>query len=106
MRKSLMAAAAITLLMTMTVTMTSCTDNEDVPVEVTDDKPFTYDSEIDETVRPGDDFYRYALGQWIKSSDPSPSISKQIAEDFESVTKKDADHQRRPSDGAAAQSGR
>ena len=88
MRKSLMAAAAITLLMTMTVTMTSCTDNEDVPVEVTDDKPFTYDSEIDETVRPGDDFYRYALGQWIKSSDPSPSISKQIAEDFQSVAKR------------------
>ena len=83
-----MAAVAITLFMTMTVTMTSCTDNEDEPVVVTDDKPFTYDSEIDNSVRPGDDFYRYALGQWLNSSDPSPSISKQIAENFQSVAKR------------------
>ena len=73
-----MAAAAITLMMTMTV-LTSCTDDsEDNPVVVTDDKPFTYDSEIDETVRPGDDFYRYALGKWLNSADPTPSFYTQV----------------------------
>ena len=88
MRKILMAATAITLMMTMAATMTSCTDNEDVPVEVTDDKPFTYNSEIDNSVRPGDDFYKYALGQWLNSSNPSPSISKQIDENFQLVAKR------------------
>jgi len=78
MRNILMAAAAITLMMTMTV-LTSCTDDsEDNPVVVTDDKPFTYDSEIDETVRPGDDFYRYALGKWLNSADPTPSFYTQV----------------------------
>jgi len=77
----LMAAAAITL-MTMTV-LTACTDDNDNPVQpvvVTDDKPFPYDSEIDESVRPGDDFFRYALGKWLDSSDPAPSFSEQIKE--------------------------
>lgn len=54
MRKLPLAAAAITLMMTTTV-LTSCTDDNDNPVVITDDKPFTYNSEIDETVRPGDD---------------------------------------------------
>lgn len=81
-------AAAITLMMTMAATMTSCTDYEDLPVEVTDDKPFTYDSEIDNSVRPGDDFYKYALGQWLNSSNPSPSISKQTDENFQLVAKR------------------
>ena len=73
MKKFLMATAAITLMMTMTV-LTSCTsDNDDNPVVVTDDKPFTYDSEIDNTVRPGDNFYRYALGKWLDSADPLSS---------------------------------
>ena len=59
------------------LTLASCAV-EDMPVVVTDDKPFTYDSEIDNSVRPGDDFYKYALGQWFNSSNPSPSITKQI----------------------------
>ncbi len=65
------------------VGFTACTsDNDDNPtsVVVTDDKPFPYDSEIDESVRPGDDFFRYALGGWLNSSDPAPSFSKQINE--------------------------
>jgi len=62
MKKILMASAAITLMLAMTG-LTSCTDgNNDNPVVVTDDKPFPYGSEIDETVRPGDDFYRYVNG--------------------------------------------
>ena len=85
-------AASITLLMTMTV-LTSCTDdNDDAPVVtddklvvVTDDKPFPYDSDIDETVQPGDDYYRYALGKWLDSSNPSTSLSQQIRENNQAL---------------------
>ena len=85
MKKFLMATAAITLMMTMTV-LTSCTsDNDDNPVVVTDDKPFTYDSEIDNTVRPGDNFYRYALGKWLDSDDPAPSLFQQIRENNQAL---------------------
>ena len=57
--------------------LTSCAI-EDNPAPVTDYKPFPYDSEIDNSVRPGDDFYRYAVGQWFNCSDPAPSIFEQI----------------------------
>ena len=90
MKKFFMATAAITLMMTMMV-MTSCTDSVDdtedipMPVVVTDDKPFPYDSEIDETVRPGDDFYRYALGKWLGSSNPAPSMFEQMTAQLKDV---------------------
>ena len=46
------------------LSFTACSDNDDnpMPVVVSDDKPFPYNSEIDESVRPGDDFYRYVFG--------------------------------------------
>lgn len=68
------------LLVPMVFSMASCVDVSDNPVTspVTDDKPFTYDSEIDATVRPGDNFYQYAVGQWLNSSNPAPSMWKQI----------------------------
>ena len=72
----------------MALGFTACTsDNDDNPMPevVTDDKPFPYDSEIDESVRPGDDFYRYALGKWLDSSDPEPSFYTQIAETTKQV---------------------
>lgn len=85
MRKLLMAAAAITLMIT-TMVLTSCTDNyDDKPVVVTDNKPFTYDSEIDESVRPGDDFYRYCLGKWLDSADPEPSMLKQMETQLKNI---------------------
>ena len=77
MKKILMTLAAVFCCAMTTTTLTSCSI-EDNPAPVTDYKPFTYDSEIDNSVRPGDDFYRYALGQWLNSSNPSPSISIQI----------------------------
>ena len=46
---------------------TACTDDHDntvEPVVVTDDKPFDYEQDMDLTVRPGDNFYRYVLGAW------------------------------------------
>ena len=47
--------------------LTSCTYDIDnpAPVVVTDDKPFDRDQYVDASVRPGDDFYRYALGRWL-----------------------------------------
>ena len=64
-----------------TTVMTSCS-SYDTPVVVTDDKPFPYEQDIDNSVRPGDDFYRYVIGQWLNSSNPSPSIFKQVEEGF------------------------
>lgn len=51
------------------LTLTGCSieDNPAVVV-VTDDKPFDNDRYIDNTVRPGDDFYRYAYGKWLDDS--------------------------------------
>ena len=77
MKKIFMTLAAVLCCAITMPMLTSCTI-EDNPVPVTDDLPFTYDSEIDYSVRPGDDFYRYALGQWFNSSDPAPSMFEQI----------------------------
>ena len=84
MKKIIMAAVALTLTLTMTTVLTSCSI-EDNPAPVTDTKPFPYDSEIDYSVRPGDNFYRYALGQWLNSSNPSPSASKQIGNEMKQL---------------------
>ena len=73
-------AAVLCCAMTMPM-LTSCTV-EDNPASGHDLKPFAYDSEIDNSVRPGDDFYKYALGQWLNSSNPSPSILKQIQDEM------------------------
>jgi predicted metalloendopeptidase len=81
MKKILSAVLFCAITMSM---LTSCAI-EDNPAPVTDYKPFPYDSEIDNSVRPGDDFYRYALGQWFNSSDPAPSIGKQIENEMKLV---------------------
>ena len=87
MKKILMLAAALTLMMTMTV-LTSCTDDNDnpVPVVVTDDKPFPYGTDIDETVRPSDDFYRYINGLWLNSPNPAPSMMKQVEDQLDQLS--------------------
>ena len=74
--------AVVLMLCGTMASLTSCVNEIDnpAPVVVVDDKPFPYDSEIDYSVTPGDNFYQYALGQWLNSSDPSPSIIKQIKE--------------------------
>ena len=77
MKKILMTLAAVLCCAMIMPMLTSCAI-EDNPAPVTDYKPFPYDSEIDYSVRPGDDFYKYALGQWLNSSNPSPSASMQI----------------------------
>lgn len=60
----LMLAAILTICSASV--FTACTFvNDDNAVIVVDDKPFDRDQYIDASVRPGDDFYRYALGQWL-----------------------------------------
>ena len=73
------------LLASLTLGLASCSV-DDTPISKVDDKPFTYDSEIDYSVNPGDNFYQYALGQWLKSSDPLPSIFKLIETEFTNLT--------------------
>jgi len=62
------------LLVPMALGIVSCSDEIDNPVVVTDDKPFDYEQDMDQTVRPGDNFYNYVLGAWLNSDNPSPSI--------------------------------
>jgi predicted metalloendopeptidase len=73
------------LLVSVTLGLASCSV-EDNSVVTVDDKPFTYESEIDHSVRPGDNFYQYALGQWLNSSNPSPSYWKQIENENNQLT--------------------
>ena len=68
----------------LAVVLTSCTDYIDNPV-VTDDKPFSYDLYMDKSVRPGDDFFRYACGKWIDDTS-IPSLSDQATQKMVEVT--------------------
>ena len=65
----LMLAAILTICSASV--FTACTFvNDDNAVVVVDDKPFDRDQYIDASVRLGDDFYRYALGQWLDDNLP------------------------------------
>lgn len=50
---------------------TSVQDNSVFDNLVTDDKPFSFDQYMDESVRPGNDFFRYLYGKWLDSEEPS-----------------------------------
>ena len=68
----------------LAVVLTSCTDYIDNPV-VTDDKPFSYDLYMEKSVRPGDDFFRYACGKWIDDTS-IPSLYDQATQKMMEVT--------------------
>ena len=72
----MLCAAVLCCVMTMPV-LTSCSI-DDSPVPITDNKPFPCEDGMDYSVRPGDNFYRYINGQWLDSSNPSPSMFKQV----------------------------
>ena len=67
----------------LAVVLTSCTHDIDNTV-VTDDKPFSYDQYMDKSVRPGDDFFRYACGKWIDDTS-IPSLFNQATQNVEKV---------------------
>ena len=78
MKKILLTLAAV-LCYTMTTTVLTSCSVDDIPV--VDNKPFPYVNEIDNSVRPGDNFYQYATGLWLNSSNPTPSFFKQIEDE-------------------------
>ena len=72
-----MTLAAVLCCMISTMVLTSCMDKVDnpVPQEPTMIDPvadiYLHDDEMDRDVRPGDSFYHFAVGSWIKSHDPN-----------------------------------
>ena len=77
MKKNLMTLAAVICCMISTTVLTSCMDKVDnpVPQEPTMIDPvadiYLHDDDMDRSVRPGDSFYHFANGSWIKSHDPN-----------------------------------
>ena len=71
-----MTLAAVLCCMISTTVLTSCFDNVDnpTPQEPTMIDPvadiYLHDDDMDRDVRPGDSFYHFANGSWIKSHDP------------------------------------
>ena len=76
MKKNLMTLAVVLCCMISTTVLTSCMDNVDnpTPQEPTMIDPvadiYLHDDDMDRSVRPGDSFYHFANGSWIKSHDP------------------------------------
>ena len=72
-----MTLAAVLCCMISTMVLTSCFDNVDnpTPQEPTMIDPvadiYLHDDDMDRSVRPGDSFYHFANGSWIKSHDPN-----------------------------------
>lgn len=71
-----MTLAAVLCCVISTTVLTSCMDKVDnpVPQEPTMIDPvadiYLHDDDMDRSVRPGDSFYHFANGSWIKSHDP------------------------------------
>ena len=55
------------LLVPLVLSMVACLSDDEhgVPSSAVDDKEFVGDQFIDSSVRPGNDFYRYAVGGWL-----------------------------------------
>ena len=72
-----MTLAAVLCCMISTTVLTSCMDKVDnpMPQEPTMVDPvvdiYLHDDDMDRDVRPGDSFYHFAVGSWIKSHDPN-----------------------------------
>lgn len=68
------------LLVPMALAIAGCAVDNPVVVEVTDGKPFSGDKDIDASVRPGNDYYRYALGAWLNNEDREANMADEVAE--------------------------
>lgn len=75
-RFSQLTAAAFCCLMMLS----ACADHDNpVNNEVTDDKPFTGDKDIDKSYIPGNDYYWYAVGSWLEDPNRGPSQFEQVS---------------------------
>ena len=75
-RFSQLTAAAFCCLMMLS----ACADHDNpVNNEVTDDKPFTGDKDIDKSYIPGNDYYWYAVGSWLENPNRGPSQFEQVS---------------------------
>ena len=76
MKKNLMTLAAVLCCMISTTVLTSCFDKVDnaVPQEPTMIDPvvdnYLKNSDVNRNVHPGDSFYDFAVGGWVKNHDP------------------------------------
>ncbi len=76
MKKNLMTLAAVLCCMISTTVLTSCFDKVDnaVPQEPTMIDPvvdtYLYNDDVNRNVHPGDSFYDFAVGSWVKGHDP------------------------------------
>jgi len=87
-----MPAAILGCAMTMTV-MTACSDNDDNPSPVVDDKEWKADANKDTSVRPGDDFFMYCNGGYwnnTKVDESDPFIKLHMGELIDAMKKREA----------------
>ena len=76
MKKNLMTLAAVLCCMISTTALTSCLDKVDnaVPQEPTMIDPvvdnYLKNSDVNRNVHPGESFYDFAVGSWVKNHDP------------------------------------
>ena len=88
----MMPAAILGCAMTMTV-MTACSDNDDNPSPVVDDKEWKADANKDTSVRPGDDFFMYCNGGYwnnTKVDESDPFIKLHMGELIDAMKKREA----------------
>ena len=81
-----MKVLMLTVLIALSITGCVETDNP-IIAEVTDTKPFNGDRDIDESVRPGDDYYRYAVGSWLKDENRDENMAEEVDKKLTDVYK-------------------
>ena len=77
-KKYLTKLAAVLCCAMTTAVFTACSDNDDNPSPVVDDKEWKADTYKDTSVRPGDDFFMYCNGGWWNSAVVEDNTQQQL----------------------------